>query len=126
MVCTAATGHSTAAAALGPSTSHHSPLVQFQHSAPAAILAGRRECRILPPRSGLDSFVLPFSPQKRLPRASQAEPSVLSNVRLSRRSLLRSASRFNAFSSEELGRHRRVATETSPCFERLRFFTCCL
>ncbi|KAJ1102282.1 hypothetical protein NDU88_007334 [Pleurodeles waltl] len=40
---------------------------------------------------------LPFFPQKRLPRASQAEPSVLSNVRLSRRSLLRSASRFNAF-----------------------------
>ncbi|KAJ1186194.1 hypothetical protein NDU88_002977 [Pleurodeles waltl] len=63
---------------------------------------------------------------KRLPRASQAEPSVLFE-----RSALPPLSpeervSLQRVSSEELGQHRRVATVTSPWFERLRFHLSCL
>ncbi|KAJ1135504.1 hypothetical protein NDU88_001943 [Pleurodeles waltl] len=66
----------------------------------------------------------PYVPVKqRLLCASLAEPSVLSNVRLSRRSPLRSASHFNAFL-----RRARPETDASPrkplpVIGRLRFLS---
>ncbi|KAJ1138322.1 hypothetical protein NDU88_004709 [Pleurodeles waltl] len=64
-------------------------------------------------RFSLSSASLALHRQSRAFFRTFGSPAALSEERVS----------LQRVSSEELGRHRRVTTETSPCFERLRFST---